>query len=120
MCFVLVARFWLENQTGGVLFCIDNIQEGAVCPTWTRSVCQQMLVEQVLRLQVDKLAMIVSYTAGMNTAMVVFLKEKNVVVVFFSPLSFYMTFAVMRVHVSPALTVIPCEGGAHLQSLSLR
>lgn len=75
----------------------------------------------MLRLQVDKLAMMVSYTSGMNSAMVVFLKERNVVVVvFFSPLSFYMTFAVMRVHVSPALAVIPREGGAHLQSLSLR
>lgn len=79
-----------------------------------------MLVEQVLRLQVDKLAMIVSYTSGMNSVMVVFLKKKNVVVVVFFPLSFYMTFAVMRVHVSPALAVIPREGGAHLQSLSLR
>lgn len=85
MCFVLVACFWLENQTGGVLFCVDDIQEGVVCPTWTRSVCQQMLVEQVLRLQVDKLAMIVSYTSGMNSAMVVFLKKKKNVVVLFPP-----------------------------------
>lgn len=88
MCFVLVARFWLENQTGGVLFCIDDIQEAVLCPTWTTSVCQQMLVEQVLRLQVDKLPMIVSYTSGMNSAMVVFLKKRNVVAVFFPPLAF--------------------------------
>lgn len=38
--------------------------------------CQKMLVEQVLRLQVDKLAMIVSYTSGKNSALVVLSKQR--------------------------------------------
>lgn len=40
-----------------------------------RALCQELLVEQVLRLQVKKLAMIMSYTSSMNSAVVVFLAQ---------------------------------------------
>lgn len=70
-----------------------------------------MLLEQVPRLQVDKLATKVSYTSSKNSVAVVFLNQEC----FF--LSLYATFGVMFGHVSPQSLLFPLKG-THIYNLS--
>lgn len=58
-----------------------------------QGLCQEVLVEQVRNLQVNKLAMIVSYSSSTNLVVVMFLNKECFLL--------KVTFGVMFVHVLP-------------------